>query len=1054
MRISLCIVARNEALFLRACIASARPAVDEVVVVDTGSTDGTPDIAREAGACVVEADWPGDLGAAHNLPLLHATGDWILSLDADEILDPGSRDILRQTVASAKRRFDGFRVAIRNYDYALIDKLRRADPHDPLTWGALTYRLTAPVRVFRAMDAFRFQGRLHQRPAVGTRRHVGRIGVAPLIIHHYGWLRTDRSKTSFYRALARRQVASQPADPRAWMELGVILSSTDLPAAVDAFRCARRLGDRTATAYLIGSALIGLGQPRAALKYLTEAAHRNRRDRSPYFDRADAFELLGAAYDTLAAPRRAEAAYRRALALRPDSPAAQNDLAGLLSEKGAHREAVALLETLLDRFPGLNAPWVTLGIAQLGRGDLDAAQRAFERALDINPRNLNARVNLGLVHTCAGRPHRAARAYTAALELRDGDPADRLGLIDRLPRRSFRSPLRPMARGGVVSVIAHLHGGAGRVLVDAVRALRARQHLVLCGDAGAYNRLELRAELRALDIPVQTVASPEAVRSIITRMRPACVLEHWWDNDFVAGSHREHDDVPWVAFGHASSPMPAGYDAYVLLSEFQSRRQRHLPADRTYMMANGVDHRRFRGSARMVGRVTIAMVSRLECAKFPRRLVDYLPALRKLDSRVLIAGAGGRRFEIEPEISARGLERFVRFVGVIRPSRIPDFLARASIGLHLTETAEEICPLAVLEMLAAGLPIVAEPKGCLPEMIVSGENGFLAESPDEVALHLQRLIEDPGLRRRMGAASRQMARKYSLARFERQIRTLVGAVCNDRRPRSLNRPLSERPTAPSDIVGIKRSTPALEMWRPRRSVFVCGTPRSGSGLMCEALWNTGLAGRAVVPSDFGLCLPRADGPVRSMEAEDIARAIEERASPNGMFAAPFSLQQIENLLHALSLVVGCEHTDAGTLLRGAFADPRFVWVNRRDKLRQAISWARAVQSGVWTTRFHSARFVADRPAYDSGAIRQRLLEIDEQEARWRALFQSVQVVPTVVAYEDLVRNYEGTARRMLASLDISTPRDLVFGERRLVRQADALTDKWAQRFIRSDNPAI
>ena len=75
--ISLCVVARNEESFLRACIESARPVVDEVVVVDLGSTDRTVEIARGAGARVFRGLWRGDLGAALNLPLAHARGDWI-----------------------------------------------------------------------------------------------------------------------------------------------------------------------------------------------------------------------------------------------------------------------------------------------------------------------------------------------------------------------------------------------------------------------------------------------------------------------------------------------------------------------------------------------------------------------------------------------------------------------------------------------------------------------------------------------------------------------------------------------------------------------------------------------------------------------------------------------------------------------------------------------------------------------------------------------------------------------------------------------------------------
>ena len=98
MGVSLCVVACNEAQFVRACIESARPLVGEIIVVDTGSIDRTPAIAEAAGARVVRAPWPGDLASAHNLPLRHARQDWILSLDADEVLDQSAHDELRRLV--------------------------------------------------------------------------------------------------------------------------------------------------------------------------------------------------------------------------------------------------------------------------------------------------------------------------------------------------------------------------------------------------------------------------------------------------------------------------------------------------------------------------------------------------------------------------------------------------------------------------------------------------------------------------------------------------------------------------------------------------------------------------------------------------------------------------------------------------------------------------------------------------------------------------------------------------------------------------------------------
>src|SRR4051812_36264465 len=88
-RVSLAVIARDEEAMLPDCLASARDAVDEMVVLDTGSRDATRELARRAGARVVEIPWPDDFAAARNAAVLETRGDWVLMLDADERLAPG-----------------------------------------------------------------------------------------------------------------------------------------------------------------------------------------------------------------------------------------------------------------------------------------------------------------------------------------------------------------------------------------------------------------------------------------------------------------------------------------------------------------------------------------------------------------------------------------------------------------------------------------------------------------------------------------------------------------------------------------------------------------------------------------------------------------------------------------------------------------------------------------------------------------------------------------------------------------------------------------------------
>jgi glycosyltransferase involved in cell wall biosynthesis len=86
--LSAALIVRDEATMLGDCLRSLRGLVDEILVVDTGSTDGTPDLAAGLGARIVTFPWQGDFAAARNEALARARGRWILYIDADERIGP------------------------------------------------------------------------------------------------------------------------------------------------------------------------------------------------------------------------------------------------------------------------------------------------------------------------------------------------------------------------------------------------------------------------------------------------------------------------------------------------------------------------------------------------------------------------------------------------------------------------------------------------------------------------------------------------------------------------------------------------------------------------------------------------------------------------------------------------------------------------------------------------------------------------------------------------------------------------------------------------------
>src|SRR3954451_20068342 len=139
---------RDEQSLLPRTLDAIADHVDEIVIVDTGSTDATMDIARSYGAKVIETEWTGDFAAARNVSFDAATSDWIVYLDADEVLSDDQGPRLRELTGRVWR--EAFFLVETNHTGGLEDGT--AVHHNAL-------------RVFRNRPEYRFSGRIHEQIA-------------------------------------------------------------------------------------------------------------------------------------------------------------------------------------------------------------------------------------------------------------------------------------------------------------------------------------------------------------------------------------------------------------------------------------------------------------------------------------------------------------------------------------------------------------------------------------------------------------------------------------------------------------------------------------------------------------------------------------------------------------------------------------------------------------------------------------------------------------------------------------------------------------------------
>lgn len=251
VRVSLCLIARDEAERLGACLESAAGAVDQIVVVDTGSQDDTVAVALAHGATVIEAPWTDDFAAARNLALAQATGTWVLTLDADETLTADASEMLATTVAES--RTPALRLP--------IEELGASGDVESIHFA---------VRLFRRAPAHRWQRPVCERVTAAATEY------AALPIRHHGYVAAAAryAKLDRNRVLLERAVAATPADPELRQRLAwTVLALGDPYAAAAHAEAALRRTRATMTGLL---AIDTLARARLAAGDLTGAMNACR----------------------------------------------------------------------------------------------------------------------------------------------------------------------------------------------------------------------------------------------------------------------------------------------------------------------------------------------------------------------------------------------------------------------------------------------------------------------------------------------------------------------------------------------------------------------------------------------------------------------------------------------------------------------------------------------------------------------------------------------------------------------------------------------------------
>ncbi len=258
--ISLCMIVKNEEQLLPSCLNSVKDLVDEIIVVDTGSTDKTIEIAKSFGAKIFFFEWVNDFAAARTESLKYATKEWILVLDADELIDEQGKSQIRELLKNAStKNHVGFGIISRHYTndithggWQRMQNIIHANISEDhlLTNFNGYYDDKWKTRIFLNDKHIFYQGKIHEdvNPSIIAWDKIETPKIilnTPIIIHHFHFVKNQdfiQEKQKRYFELTKEEIRQHPSK-KLYIDLAVgdLYFDNNLSAALDALTNAVKL---------------------------------------------------------------------------------------------------------------------------------------------------------------------------------------------------------------------------------------------------------------------------------------------------------------------------------------------------------------------------------------------------------------------------------------------------------------------------------------------------------------------------------------------------------------------------------------------------------------------------------------------------------------------------------------------------------------------------------------------------------------------------------------------------------------------------------------------
>jgi glycosyltransferase involved in cell wall biosynthesis len=366
-------ITRNNETTIAAAVGSIKPHVDQIVVVDTGSTDRTVEICRSLGCEVYHFPWPDSFSVARNESLKYARGQWIIWIDSDDEADAESCRRLLELLKGLN-------------DPKILGLTMQVHCPAPGRDGGFDITVVDHCKVFRNRPDIRFEGRIHEQVLAAISRAGGEVAYTPFFVVHAG---ADDSPAGRRRKLTRdfrllrMELKEQPGQTFTLFNLGMTFADAKrhrkAVRALERSLASVRPNDMHLRKIyaLLASSLKELGRPDEALRYCRDGLALFPKDPELHFRSGlllhDAGRLRQAELEYLAALAKNDELHFASLDRGITGFKSRQNLAAVYSDMGAAHKAEEQWRTIVREVPGYRYAWQALADNLLEQNKLEAA---------------------------------------------------------------------------------------------------------------------------------------------------------------------------------------------------------------------------------------------------------------------------------------------------------------------------------------------------------------------------------------------------------------------------------------------------------------------------------------------------------------------------------------------------------------------------------------------------------------------------------------------------------------------------------------------------------